>query len=484
MTEATKAANLIAALAIHRPKELHLAPMLDVSNREFRQLLRILSNHCVLWTEMVVDETLAYSNDIENHLGYDENTHPIICQIGGNSPEFTFKASRAVQDYGYDEINFNMDCPSSRVSVKREFGAVLMKKIDTAVAVMNAMHDSAKSIPISVKCRIGIDDFDDLDHVASVIRRLKPVCQRFYLHARKCILGGILSPAQNRIVPPLNYPRVYQLCDMFQDCEFWINGGIPGLEAAKLISYGGAEACEANMDNDHDTHRHHTVPCALCKASNGSCTAPRTIAPPNLRGCMLGRAAIDNPSMFWDVDRYFYDQPCNPCKNRRQALEQYCLYLERIYPRRCCDVDDGITLKIEAAQVVHDEAFCDECREMYGGEDVTRDAPEAVGECRKVERNKTKISSRVIDRSLKPVLGIFFGLPKSKLFRRVCDELGRDLRIRNCGPGFILRMALEAMPAEILDQDFVMTEYLLDRDVIAHVAPWNGGSQCCSTSAP
>jgi len=448
-------------------KSLHIAPMLNVSNREFRQLFRILSNKCVLWTEMVVDETIAYSDHLDMWLGYDPNTHPIVCQIGGNNPHFCGQATRIVLDnYGYDEINLNMDCPSDRVAGQREFGAILMKRLDRTLQVLQSMKENASSsTPISVKCRIGVDEYDDLDYAAHVIRTLSPVCQRFVLHARKCVLGGLLSPTQNRIVPPLNYPRVYALCQMFPECDFWINGGIPGLKAAKLLVYGSEES-----ENDNHTDNQHAVPCCLCHTSNGSCIAPPRTVPPNLHGCMLGRAAMDHPSMFWDVDRYFYGESCNPCQNRREVLIQYCIYLERTYPRRCCDNDERCTTRIPVPDVdVRDQEYCTICKSMYLGDEM-RESSVVILDTTSIT-TKPKISSRIIDRALKPVHGMFFGLPKNRSFRRACDELSRNIALRNCGPGFILRRAMLTMPAKILDQDFVRTEDLVDGDIQVHTAP-------------
>jgi tRNA-dihydrouridine synthase A len=444
-------------------KTLHIAPMLHVSNREFRHLFRIMSKKCVLWTEMVVDETVVYSQEVEDHLGYDPETSPIICQIGGNSPDYAGKAVQIIEKYGYDEINLNVDCPSDRVSGKREFGAVLMKKGAAACMMVRAMKENC-TIPISVKCRIGIDEHDSMEFVVDFISSLKPHCKKFVIHARTCTLGG-LTPAQNRIVPPLNYPRVYALCDAFPDCEFWINGGISGLRAAKRICHGSGEAVGS-----------HKVPCSLCNASNGSCVAPPQRAPPNLKGCMLGRAAMDNPALFWDVDRYFYGLRTNPCQNRRQVLKQYCLYLEKTYPRRCCDDDERMMTKIPAPQVVQCREYCSVCQDMYIRDKEEKKECNATALKSRVKFSKIKISSRVIDRSLKPVLGMFFGLPKSKTFRRVCDELSRDMTVRNCGPGFILRKAMCGMPSKILDQDFCRTENLSDAGVVMHIAPRHDNS--------
>lgn len=444
-------------------KFLHIAPMLHVSTPEFHQFFRILSKRCVLWTEMVVDETLVYTDNVDEHLGYDSRMHPIMCQIGGWNPEYAAKATKLVQEYGYDEINLNVDCPSDRVSGKRLFGAALMKQQQTCIDMVKAMHDNATSIPISIKCRIGIDHLQDEIFLVDFIESLTPYCQTFYIHARSCWLNGI-SPAQNRIIPPLNYPRVYALCRKFPNCQFILNGGIAGLQQARRLV----------LCNHENVKEHTGAPCALCDLSNGSCVAPPSpTAPPNLKGCMLGRAAMENPSLFWDVDRYFYKKATNPCHNRRQVLEQYCNYLEETYPRRCCDADQRKTTKIPAPNVVHTLEYCPICQE--GGENCTGNGATIT---REPTRRVIMISSRVIDRSLKPVLGIFFGLPRAKVFRRTCDELSRDCVIRNCGPAFILRTAIKVVSNEALDQDFVKTEDLSEHDIVSHLAPRTNAA-CC-----
>lgn len=426
-------------------KELHIAPMLNYSTREFRQLLRILSKRAVVWTEMVVDDTVKYAPNLDDHLGYDEEQHPIICQIGGNSPEVCgFATSIILEQYGHDEVNLNIDCPSQRVSGKREFGAILMKKAGLTVDIVREMQSNATSQrQVSVKCRIGVDDLDDLEFAAGFIRTLQPVCNRFYLHARKCVLDGLMNARQNRSVPPLNYPRVYQLCRMFPDCEFIINGGIRTLKEAKLIAYGRSNNDGSNND-EHDLHydSQHNVPCKLCSMPNGSCIEPPTLAPDNLRGCMMGRAAMDDPCLFHDVDRYFYGEKTNPCRNRRQVLEQYCDYLEQRYPRRCC---------------MEDESYCNIC-ECIEGETPTLDWVTSTSNMEDSGHNKMKklckIPAPIIGICLKPVQGVFHGIPSSRAFRRVCDKLCQNAAIRNCGPAFILRVAIQSVPPDILDQEF------------------------------
>ncbi|EEC42922.1 predicted protein, partial [Phaeodactylum tricornutum CCAP 1055/1] len=228
-------------IAARSVKTLHVAPMIRVSTPEFRAFVRILTKKATLWTEMVVDETLWYHrNDpgaLQTYLGSlkrtDSNDHeisaqqrnPIVCQLGGITPKHTAKATQIITAFGYDEINLNMDCPSARVSPqprrRRQFGAILMKETDRAVELVKTIWENTH-LPVSVKCRVGVDNEDSWEFLEAIVRSLRPYCQRFYIHARKCLLQG-LSPAQNRIVPPLNYPCVYRLCESFPDCEFYLN---------------------------------------------------------------------------------------------------------------------------------------------------------------------------------------------------------------------------------------------------------------------
>ena len=468
-----------------RQKDFHIAPMLAVSKPEFLNFMRILSKRAILWTEMIVDETIAYSNDLDLHLGFEPHLKPIICQIGGRNAELCGKATVIAESYGYDEVNLNVDCPSSRVSGKRKFGAVLMHDDIACTSVVSAMNAKAKDVPISVKTRVGIElengeVFDSMDHLKSFIEKLRICgCHKFVIHARKCVLGG-LSPAQNRLVPPLNYPRVYELCRSFPDCEFVLNGGIPGLKASKILCDGvtSGQICLRNQsvadeEDGKDDRKHavpcsiHAVPCSICNNSNGSCTSPPLNSPNNLTGVMLGRALTEVPSMFWDIDRYFYGETSNPCSNRREVLDKYCEYLEYTYPHRCCDNDERITSRIPAPKIeLFHDGKCEFCGRESSCGPVNDEKP--MG---KQNNSKIKITTCVVDRSMKPILNMFFGLPKSRMFRRECDRLGRDKTIRNCGPAFILKSVLSKMPCELLDQPFIKTEELDNADIPVHSGP-------------
>ncbi|KAL3938753.1 MAG: hypothetical protein SGBAC_006403 [Bacillariaceae sp.] len=483
-------------------KELHIAPMIDVSTPEFHHLFRILSKRVILWTAMHVDETLVFTDCVDQHLELaTPELHPIICQIGGRTPEYAIKASQMIQDrYGYDEINLNIDCPSNRVSGKRCFGAILMADPhkDTAYAMVEAMakgvkstevsdkvgdvdedhklgettdttNPHAKSIAISVKTRVGCETpdgicLDTIEHLISFVRNLRQHgCHRFYIHARKCVIGG-LSPIQNRIVPPLNYPRVYEVCHEFPDCEFVLNGGIAGLQAAK-------EVCQGISQAEYDEQQNST----MYHSTNGSCTTPPIgNAPSNLVGCMLGRACMEHPAMFHDVDRFWYGEPSNPCQNRRQVLEQYMVYLEKAYPRRCSDDQDNL---VTSRILLSSQPFpfrttkhCPICHSGCAANNKSENSEQLPLQLmdQRIEQ-PTKIITRVMDRSFKPILGMFFGLPKSKFYRKELERLSRDTKLRNCGPSYVLKCVLESLPDELLDQHFVLTEDMTNIPV--HHAP-------------
>lgn len=186
---------------------------------------------------------------------------------------------------------------------------------------------------------------------------------------------------------------------------------------------------------------------------------PYEASPQNLRGCMMGRAAIDNPSIFWDVDRYFYGMARNPCQNRRQVLEQYATYLEVLYPKRCCDDNEEITYRLPVPRINQLRPFCPICRNMYRAEQENHTGQEKTTNIAETGKKcKAKIANRIIGRSFKPIRGLFYALPGGKIFLHTLDKLGRDRSIRNCGPGYILRLVMEQIPSRLLDQNFVLSE--------------------------
>ncbi|BBE71866.1 tRNA dihydrouridine(20/20a) synthase DusA [Oharaeibacter diazotrophicus] len=239
-----------------------VAPMMDWTDRWCRLFHRRLSRHALLYTEMVTSAAVIHG-DRDRLLGFFPEEHPVALQLGGSDPAELAAAARIAADYGYDEVNLNVGCPSDRVQSGR-FGACLMREpalVGDCVAALRA----AVSIPVTVKCRIGVDDQDPeeaLDTLADAV--VAAGTDAIWVHARKAWLKG-LSPKENRDVPPLDYGRVRRLKARLPQVFVGINGGIGSLEAA--------EAAIAGLD-----------------------------------GVMLGRAAYHEPALLAAVDRRFYGE--------------------------------------------------------------------------------------------------------------------------------------------------------------------------------
>ena len=203
--------------------------MLDWTDSYCRGFHRLLTQKAVLYTEMVTTGALIYG-DVDRHLRYLPSEHPIALQLGGSNPEHLAQSARLAEDYGYDEVNLNVGCPSDRVQ-SGQFGACLMADPQLVADCTKAMLE-AVSIPVTVKCRIGIDqqdDYADLQRFVSTVA--ESGVETFIVHARKAWLDG-LSPKENRDIPPLNYERVYLLKQEFPQLEIIINGGITTLDEA------------------------------------------------------------------------------------------------------------------------------------------------------------------------------------------------------------------------------------------------------------
>jgi len=200
--------------------------MMDWTDRHCRYFHRLLAPHARLYTEMVTAPAVLHG-DRARLLGFDPAEHPVALQLGGSEPRDLADAARVGADLGYDEINLNVGCPSDRVQSGR-FGACLMRE-PALVADCIASMRAAVSIPVTVKCRIGVDEQDedaDLEHFVETVRATG--CSVFVVHARKAWLEG-LSPKENREVPPLNYERVYRLKREFPELTIVVNGGIATL---------------------------------------------------------------------------------------------------------------------------------------------------------------------------------------------------------------------------------------------------------------
>ena len=212
------------------PWRLCVAPMMDWTDRHCRYFHRLLSPHARLYTEMVTAAALV-RGERTHLLAYNPEEHPVALQLGGADPVELAQAARHGEEAGYDEINLNVGCPSDRVQSGR-FGACLMREPELVAECVHAMRQAVR-VPVTVKCRIGVDDQDDdADLFAFATRLFDAGVRVLVVHARKAWLQG-LSPRQNREVPPLNYPRVYRLKREIPDLRVIVNGGIDGLAAVR-----------------------------------------------------------------------------------------------------------------------------------------------------------------------------------------------------------------------------------------------------------
>lgn len=209
-----------------------LAPMMDWSDRHCRYFWRLMSRNARLYSEMVTTGALIHG-DRERFLSYHAAEHPIALQLGGSDPAALAQCSKIAEDYGYDEVNLNCGCPSDRVQEGR-IGACLMAEPATVAECVSAMRN-ATSLPITVKHRIGIDNYDSEEHLHHFVETVASAgCNVFIVHARKAWLQG-LSPKENREVPPLDYALVARLKQRFKELTIVINGGITTLAQSQQL---------------------------------------------------------------------------------------------------------------------------------------------------------------------------------------------------------------------------------------------------------
>lgn len=246
------------------PWRFCVAPMLDWTTNHCRSFHRLLSQHARLYTEMVTTGAIIHGGR-DRHLQFTHSQHPVALQLGGSDPAALALSARVGEDYGYDEINLNCGCPSDRVQ-NGQFGACLMATPDRVAESVAAMID-AVDIPVTVKCRLGIDELDSDEHLHRFIRSVAEAgCKVFIVHARKAWLQG-LSPKQNREVPPLQYERVYALREVFPHLTLVLNGGV------------------GDIDESQQLLTQHPID-----------------------GVMLGRAAYQNPWILASVDRLLFSE--------------------------------------------------------------------------------------------------------------------------------------------------------------------------------
>jgi tRNA-dihydrouridine synthase A len=261
-------------------RPLSVAPMMDRSDRHFRFFIRRITRRALLYTEMITTGAVLHG-DRERLLGFDPGERPLALQLGGDDPRDLAACARIAADWGYDEVDLNVGCPSERVQ-QGSFGVCLMahpERVGEAVAAMRA----AVPLPVTVKHRIGFDDRDRYEDLAGFVRTVAAAgCDRFIVHARKAWLSG-LSPKENRDVPPLRYADVHRLKRELPHLAIEINGGIATL--------GEVRAQLARVD-----------------------------------GVMVGRAAVDDPWMLAAADREVYGDDA-PAPSRREVVEAMLAYI-------------------------------------------------------------------------------------------------------------------------------------------------------------
>ena len=211
-------------------RKVSVAPMMDCTDKHERYFLRLISKNILLYTEMIVSEAID-RGDRQKLLSFNLEEKPVALQLGGSSPKLLSNAAKIGEEFGYDEINLNLGCPSKKVQ-KNKFGACLIKEPKLVADCLSEMQFKTK-LPVTVKTRIGYDQVEDYDHLYNFIDLLKSTgVKTFIIHARKAILGKF-TPKQNLNIPPLKYEMVYKLKEDFKELDIIINGGIASSEQIK-----------------------------------------------------------------------------------------------------------------------------------------------------------------------------------------------------------------------------------------------------------
>ncbi|WP_345868922.1 tRNA dihydrouridine(20/20a) synthase DusA [Shewanella algae] len=261
-------------------RRFSIAPMLDWTDRHYRYFARLMSSQTLLYTEMVTTGAILHGKG--DYLAYNQEEHPLALQLGGSNVEDLARCAEIARQRGYDEVNLNVGCPSDRVQNGR-FGACLMEEPELVAHCVDAMRQKV-DIPVTVKTRIGIDDKDSYEFLCDFITKVSAAgCDTFIIHARKAWLQG-LSPKENREIPPLDYPRVYQLKQDFPGLHISINGGIKSFE---------------------EMHAHLA----------------------QLDGVMVGREAYQNPYLLAEVDQKIFDLD-SQVMSRDQVVDAMLPYVE------------------------------------------------------------------------------------------------------------------------------------------------------------
>ena len=259
-----------------------IAPMMDWTDKHCRYFYRLISKNVQLYTEMITTKAIL-RGDKNRLLDFNAIENPLVLQLGGSDPKEMAACTLIAQDWGYDEVNINVGCPSDRV-LSGSFGACLMKEPNLVAQCVESMTDKCE-IPVTVNHRIGIDDMESYDELSDFVFQISNKgCQHFIVHARKAWLKG-LSPKENRTIPPLNYSWVYQLKKDFPFLKITINGGI--------------ESCM-------DVKKHLEF----------------------VDGVMMGRSIYHNPFLLREIDKTIFDEN-NNLIDREQILKKYMTYIEK-----------------------------------------------------------------------------------------------------------------------------------------------------------
>tara|TARA_B100000530_G_scaffold94299_1_gene58060 strand:+ start:188 stop:1171 length:984 start_codon:yes stop_codon:yes gene_type:complete len=262
-------------------RKISVAPMMDCTDRHERFFLRLISKNTLLYTEMIVDEAIS-RGDKKKLLEFNINEKPVALQLGGSSPKLLAEAAKIGEDFGYDEINLNLGCPSKKVE-KNKFGVCLMKEPNLVADCLIKMQAST-NLPVTIKTRIGYDDVEDYENLYNFISILKSTgVKTFIIHARKAILGKF-TPKQNLNIPPLKYDYVYKLKNDFPNDEIIINGGITKVDEIQ-------------------SHLNKTD------------------------GVMIGRAAYHTPYLLADIEREIFEN--NNIPSRQEVIENLIPYIKQ-----------------------------------------------------------------------------------------------------------------------------------------------------------
>ena len=270
-------------------RKVSVAPMMDCTDRHERYFLRLISKNTLLYTEMIVSEAID-RGDKKKLLSFNINEKPVALQVGGSSPKLLANAAKLGEEFGYDEINLNLGCPSKKVQ-KNKFGACLMKEPDLVAECLSEMQNST-NLPVTIKTRIGYDDIEDYENLYNFISKLKNTgVSKFIIHARKAVLGKF-TPKQNLNIPPLKYDVVYKLKKDFKNDQVIINGGITSTDQIQ----------------EHLT---------------------------KVDGVMIGRAVYHSPYFLAEIEKNIFNN--NNVLTRQEVIESLIPYIKK-------EIDNGTQL--------------------------------------------------------------------------------------------------------------------------------------------